>query len=69
MKRYNSHTMALWSNTTFSTLERDWEESSRKKAAKSSMKHQSECGAIQRPDRAITPGATTTICGIERNLK
>jgi hypothetical protein len=28
--------MALWSNSTFLTLERDWEESSRGKAAKSS---------------------------------
>jgi hypothetical protein len=29
--------MTLWSNSTFLTLERDWEESSRGKAAKSSM--------------------------------
>jgi hypothetical protein len=28
--------MTLWSNSTFPTLERDWEESSRGKAAKSS---------------------------------
>jgi hypothetical protein len=28
--------MTLWSNSTFSTLERDWEESSRGKATKSS---------------------------------
>jgi len=39
------------------------------KAAKSSTKHQSEHGGIQRPDRAITHVATTTICGIERNLR
>jgi hypothetical protein len=29
--------MTLWSNSTFLTLESDWEESSRGKAAKSSM--------------------------------
>jgi len=69
MKRYSSHIMALWSNSTFPTLERDWEESSRGKAAKSSKKHQPEHGGIQRLDRAITPGATTTIRGIEHNLR
>jgi hypothetical protein len=30
--------MTLWSNSTFSTLERDWEESSQGEAAKSSTK-------------------------------
>jgi len=69
MKRYSSHTMALWSNSTFLTLKRDREESSQGKAAKSSTKHQSERGGIQKPNRAVTPGATTIICRIERNLR
>ena len=69
MKRYSSHTMAFWNSRSFPTLKRDWEESSRGKAAKSSTKHQSERGGLQRPDRAITPRATTTIRGIERNLR
>jgi len=68
MKRYSSHTMALWSSRSFLTLEEDWEGSSRVKAAKSSTKHQFEHGGIQRLDRAVTPGATTTIRGIEHNL-
>ena len=41
--------MTLWSSRSFPTLERDWEESSRGKAAKSSMEHQPERGGIQRP--------------------
>jgi len=69
MKRYSNHTMALWSNNTFPTLEEDWKESSQGKATKSSTKHQSERGGIQRPDRSVTPGATTTIHGTERNLR
>ena len=45
--------MALWSSRSFLTLEEDWEESSQGKAAKSSMKHQSEHGGIQRPNRVV----------------
>ena len=41
--------MTLWSSRSFPTLERDWEESSRGKAAKSSTEHQPERGGIQRP--------------------
>jgi len=61
--------MALWSNSTFLTLKRDWEESSQGNVAKSSTKHQSKHGGIQRPDRAVTPGASTNIHGIEGNLR
>ena len=35
---------------------------------KSSMKQQPECGGIQRPNKAVTPVATTTIYGIGRKL-
>ena len=61
--------MTLWSSRSFPTLERDWEESSRGKAAKSSMEHQPERGGIQRPYRAITSRATTTNHRIGRNLR
>jgi len=53
MKIYSTHIMALWSSRSFLTLEEDWEESSQGKAAKSSMKHQSEHGGIQRPNRVV----------------
>jgi len=69
MKRYSSHTMTLWSSRSFPTHKEDWEESSRGKSAKSSTKHQPEHGGLQRPDRAITPGATTAIRGIGRKLR
>ena len=45
------------------------EESSREKDAKSFTKHQPKRGGLQRPDRAVTPGANTTIRGIGRKLR
>jgi len=56
--------MALWSNSTFLTLERDWEESSRAKATKSSMKHQSKHGGIQRLDGTVTLGLPQLSVGL-----
>jgi len=68
MKRYSNHTTAHWSSRSSPTVEEDWEENSWGKATKSSMKHQPEHGRLQRPDRAVTPGATTTIYRIGRKL-
>jgi hypothetical protein len=45
----------------FQLLKKYWEKGSWEKAAKSSTKHQPKRGGLQRPDRAVTPGATTTI--------
>jgi len=69
MKRYSSHTMALWNSRSFPTLKRDWEESSRGKAAKSSTKTSIQTWWITKASHGVTPRATTTICEIERNLR